>query len=114
MNVAIWAGLAMIVQDILGVILVQAEAANKGWLAGVADTVGWYFAIATTSISVTALQSHSTSEKVYVLLFVGVANLLGTKTGQLIGARLLGRWPPKEDPHLLSLEARVTALENTR
>lgn len=96
MLIALIAAGCMLVQDVLGVILVQAEAANRGWLAGAADTVGWYFAIFTTSISVTALQSHNTVDKVYVLAFVGVANALGTKLGQVLGKRLLKHFPAKQ------------------
>jgi len=92
-DVAVLAALCMVVQDVVATIMVMAEAANRGWLAGVMDTVGWYFSITTTSISVTALQSHVVSEKVEVLLLVGLANLFGTKLGQVTGHRLLGsRW----------------------
>jgi hypothetical protein len=41
--------------------MVQAEAANLGWLAGFCDTAGWYVAIATTTISVTSLSGHDTA-----------------------------------------------------
>lgn len=89
MLIALIAAGCMVVEDILAVIMVQAEAANKGWLAGWMDTLAWYFGIETTSISVGALHSHSTIAKVYVLAFVGAANLLGTKSGQMIGKRLV-------------------------
>lgn len=91
--VAVWAALAMVVTDVLGTIMVQAEAANRGWLAGCCDTLGWYVSIATTTISVTTLAGHDTAKKVWVLVLVGAANLLGTKLGQVTGKWLLGRFP---------------------
>lgn len=81
----------MLVTDVLSTIMVMAEAANRGWLAGWMDVLGWYTSISTTTISVTALQGHSLSTKIFVLLFVGAANLLGTKLGQLTGHWILTR-----------------------
>lgn len=89
MTVALIAAGCMVLQDIISVILVQAEAANRGWLAGICDMFGWYLAIATTSISVTSLQGHSLSQKIWVLALVGAANIVGTKSGQVLGKRLL-------------------------
>lgn len=115
MILALIAALTMVATDVLGVILVQAEAANRGWLAGVVDAAQWGVGIATTTISVTALQGHSLREKVLVVILVTLANLLGTKLGQVTGKRLLGS--PRlsavfgrEGP---TLEERVAALERS-
>lgn len=114
-GIAIIAAVAMVATDVLGVIMVQAEAANRGWLAGWMDTAQWLVGIATTTISVTALQGHSLSEKVWVVLLVSAANLLGTKLGQVIGKKLLAsrhirRVFASEGP---TIEDRVSALERT-
>ena len=98
MAVAVWAALAMVCTDVIAVIMVQAEAANRGWLAGACDTVGWYVGIATTTISVTTLSGHNTTAKIWVLVLVGAANLLGTKLGQVTGQRILKRFPAKAQP----------------
>ena len=113
MVVALIAALAMVANDICSTILVMAEAAERGWLAGAMDTLGWGVAICTTTISVTALQGHSLSEKVWVVALVSSANLFGTKLGQVAGTRLLHS---RHLEHLLhreglSLEQRVAALE---
>jgi hypothetical protein len=90
MIVALIAAGCMIVSDVLAVILVQAEAANRGWLAGLMDMLGWYVGIATTTISVTTLAGRDTASKIWVLVLVGAANVLGTKLGQVTGKWLLG------------------------
>ena len=88
---AILAALCMVAVDILNTIMVQAEAGSRGWLAGIMDTLGWYPAIVCTTLCVVALDGPSLSDKVAVLTLVGVANLFGTKAGQIIGTRLLAR-----------------------
>lgn len=47
---------AMLIQDIMGVLLVQAEARNRAGLAAAFDSVMWLAQISTVTISVTALQ----------------------------------------------------------
>lgn len=88
---ALLAGVCMVLVDVLGVVMVQAEAANRGWLAGAMDTVGWYPSIVCTALCVDALNGPSLANKVAVLVFVGAANLFGTKLGQVVGQRLLAR-----------------------
>jgi len=118
MILALLAAVAMVAQDVLGSIMVMCEAANRKWLAGVFDSFGWLVAIATTTISVTALQGHNTTEKVEVVVLVSLANLFGTALGVASGNWLLHRKPSlkREDPALMvaSLEARVEALESRR
>lgn len=104
-SIAVIAAATMVATDVLGVIMVQAEARNRGWLAGWCDTAQWYVGITTTTISVTAFSGHSFSQKVLVGVLVGLANLFGTKLGQVIGSRYV------RDKS--SLVDRVSALERT-
>ena len=89
MTIAILAALAMVLQDVLAVGLVQAEARNRAVLAGILDTIGWLATITTLSISVTTLQGHSFTDKVIVIVFVSVANFLGSYLGVKIGKRYI-------------------------
>ena len=89
MTVAIVAALAMFVQDVIGTVMVMSEAKNRGWLAGVLDSAGWLVGITTTTIAVTALNGHDTGKKIAVVVLVSVANLFGTKTGQVLGHRFV-------------------------
>lgn len=89
MFVAILAAVTMVLTDVTGTIMVMAEARNRGWLAGWLDTAQWLVGIVTTTVSVTALQGHSLSEKVWVILLVSAANLFGTKLGQVLGSRFV-------------------------
>lgn len=79
----------MVVQDILGVLMVQAEARNRGWLTGTFDSLGWLAAIFTTTLSVTALQGHDTTLKVVVVAAVTAANFAGSLIGVAIGKRFI-------------------------
>ena len=81
------AALAVVVQDVVGTVMVMAEAKGRGWLAGVMDAIGWIVGITTTTISVTALQGHDMPRKVAVVLLVTIANVVGTKLGQLVGSQ---------------------------
>lgn len=89
MNIALLAALCMVFQDVLGTLMVQAEARNHGWLAGFCDSVMWLFSIATTAISVTALQGHNIHEKVLVILLVTLANLVGSRLGVYFGKKYI-------------------------
>lgn len=105
----------MVATDVLGTMMVMAEAANRGWLAGWLDTAQWGVGIATTTISVSALQGHSLSEKALVVGLVSAANLFGTKLGQVLGKRLLSSRRlslifAREGP---TLEERVAMLERS-
>lgn len=100
------AGAAMAVSDILATIMVMAEARGRGWLAGALDSAGWLVTITTTTISVTALQGNSFTEKVAVVCVVTAANLLGTKAGQMIGSRFVTD-TASTDTRLAALEAAV-------
>ena len=89
MTVALIAALAMLVQDALSTVLVMAEAKNRGWLAGSMDAAAWIVGITTTTISINALNGNDFTTKVEVVVLVSVANVLGTKIGQLIGSRFV-------------------------
>jgi hypothetical protein len=103
---AILAAVAMLVQDLIAVPLVQAEARNRAHLAGLLDTVGWLVAIFTTFISVDTLQGHNTADKVAVVVLVSLANYTGTLLGTKLGRRFV-----KEDAS--NLADRVAALERS-
>jgi len=103
MTAAIVAAVAMAVQDVLATIMVMAEAKNRGWLAGTMDSLCWLVGITTTTIAITALQGHNTTDKVAVVVLVSLANLFGTKLGQIIGSRYV--------KDATSLADRVTRLE---
>lgn len=89
MWIALWAALAMLVQDIMAVLLVQAEARDKPYLAAGFDSVMWLASIATTTISVTALQGDHLSAKATVILAVTLANVAGCIIGVSIGRRFI-------------------------
>jgi hypothetical protein len=87
--IALYAALAMVVQDVLAVCLVQAEARNRAPLAGLLDCAQWGAAISTTTISVTALQGHSLGLKAVVVIAVTAANFGGSWLGVKIGHRFI-------------------------
>lgn len=102
---AVLAALCMVVVDVVSTVMVQAEAANRGWLAGIMDTLGWYPSIVCTTLCVLALDGRSMVDKIAVLVFVGLANLFGTKLGQVVGQEIMRRTGKR------SVEDRVTDLE---
>lgn len=107
LSIAILAAACMVVQDTLGTIMVQAEAANRGWLAGLCDMVGWYFSIGTTSISVAAINGHGGFwPKFWVFSIVGISNIFGTKLGQVSGQWILKRQLTLADKLAIQAESR--------
>ena len=86
-GIALLAGVCMLGQDVLSVLMVQAEARNRGKLAGALDSVAWLFGIAMTTITVTALQGHDLQQKVLVVSVVTAANFGGSWAGVWIGQR---------------------------
>lgn len=87
LEVAVIASATMVATDIVSTVQIMASARNRGWLAGWLDTAGWLVAITTTTLTVTALQGSSFSEKAWVIVLVSAANLFGTKLGQVIGTK---------------------------
>ena len=100
--IALIAAITMVLTDCAGVIMVQAESRNRGWLAGWMDTGQWIVGITTTFITVEALSSHDFARKVSVVVAVSLANLFGTKLGQVIGSKYV------KD---VTIEDRLSALE---
>ena len=86
---ALWAALAMVVQDLLAVFLVQAEARNRAVLAGLLDTVAWPFGITQVTISVSALQSRHAGRVAVVIAAVSIANFAGSAAAVKIGKRFI-------------------------
>ena len=79
----------MVIQDIMGVLLVQAEARNRAGLSALFDSIMWLAQISTVTISVTALQGHSLSAKAMVLVAVELANVAGCYIGGAVGKRTI-------------------------
>ena len=90
-GLALLAAFSMFIQDSVGVIEVQAEALNHGWIAGFCNAGKWVVAITCTTISVSVLKGHNFSQQVLVVSLVMVANVLGSKAGQIIGQRYFNR-----------------------
>jgi hypothetical protein len=86
---AVYAASAMLIQNILGVLMTQAEARNRGWLTGILDSFGWIAAIVTTSISINAINGHSLSTKILVIAAVTLSNLFGSLIGVWIGKKYI-------------------------
>lgn len=101
MLIALYAAVAMFVQDILSTMLVQAEARNRAHLAGLLDSLAWVAAISTTTLSVSTLEGHDFGRQVVVVIAVSAANYFGTVAGTKIGAR----WLPAE-PTVVPLRAK--------
>jgi hypothetical protein len=85
----LYAALAMFVNDVAAVLLVQSEARNRASLAALFDSIMWLASITTTTDSVTVLQGHHLTAKVTVLAAVELANVVGCYTGVAIGKRLI-------------------------
>ena len=85
----LYAALAMLVNDVAAVLLVQSEARNRAGLAAIFDSIMWLAAISTTTISVTALQGHHLGAKAMVIAAVTLANIAGCYIGVAIGRRLI-------------------------
>ena len=100
--IAILAGSAMLLTDIIAVVQTMAEARNRGWLAGWMDVAGWIVGITTLTLSINAINSHDFARKALVVVLVSAANLFGTKIGQMIGSR----WVKNK-----TIEERLQALE---
>ena len=87
---ALVAALAMVAQDILAVLTVQAEARNRAWLAGIGDTAGWLVWLASASISITTVSGDGPwTQKALVVGLVSAANLFGTRLGVGLGHRFI-------------------------
>jgi membrane protein DedA with SNARE-associated domain len=83
----------MLVQNVLAVFLVQAEARNRallaGLLAGLLDCLMWPAGMVTTTITVTALQGHHAGLKGEVIAAVTLANFVGSSAAVRLGRRFI-------------------------
>lgn len=82
---------AMVLQDILSTMMVQAEARSQAFQAALLDCLGWGATITTTSISVDALINGTFAQKAWTIGAVTVANFVGTYSGVKLGDRFIGR-----------------------
>lgn len=95
MTIIALAAAAMVIQDILAVLLTQAEARNRAHLGGWLDAAMWLAGIWTTNWSLEALHSHHLAMKIGVMAAVSCANYVGTVTGTKIGRRFVKEEPAK-------------------
>lgn len=96
-EICMLAFVAMVIQDVLGVMQTQANARNNAHLSGVLDMLGWVAAIATTSISVDAINGHNFLMKALVITSVSIANYIGSVMGVRLGERFIKQVVPVED-----------------
>lgn len=87
MVIALAAAVAMFFQDLLAVLMVQAEARNRAVLAGVMDCLQWPAGMVTTWVTVSAFQGHNGIRTGMVIAAVSVANFTGTWTAVHVGRR---------------------------
>ena len=85
----VWAAVAMLVQNVLAVLLVQAEARNRAVLAGLLDCLMLPAGMVTTTITVTALQGHHAGLKTEVIAAVTLANFVGSSAAVRLGRRFI-------------------------
>lgn len=106
--VAVWAFLAMVAEDIIGVANQQAAARNNAHLAGITDVLGWLCVLVTNHFALNALNTHDFKLQAMVIGAVTAANYVGSVAGVEIGRRWI---KTPVDPAITELERRVTALE---
>jgi len=87
--IALYAAAAMLIQDIMAVLLVQAEARNRATLSAILDCLMWPASILMTTITVTALQGHHDATKAAVIIAVELANFAGSYIAIGIGRRYI-------------------------
>jgi hypothetical protein len=110
--IALYAAVAMVIEDVLGVLLTQAQARNRASLAGWLDTAAWLAGILTTTWSLNAINGHNTALKVVVVAAVSAANFVGSWSGTKLGERWIKAPAPlaaqvaDHDRRLSDLEAR--------
>ena len=85
MEIAILAGLSMVVQDILGTLMVQSQNRNHGWIAGYCDAGMWLMA----AFSYNQTFSTHGREHVYVVIIITLANVFGNRIGVYIGNKYI-------------------------
>ncbi len=93
--IALYAAFGMLVQDILGALLTQAQARDKARLAGLLDASTWLIALLTLDWSLNAINSHNEVLRWSVIGAVSVANYVGSNLGTRLGARLVKVQDPR-------------------
>ena len=81
--------IAMVLQDVLGILMVQAEARNHSWMTAHFDTLQMFALLTTQTISITAMQGHSLNQKVLVIIAMTLGNYVGALTGVPLGKRFI-------------------------
>jgi len=83
------ATIAMVFEDVLSVLLVQAEARDRAVLSGVLDSIAWAFSMVVTVATVDVMQGHHNSVKVLAVGAITIANFVGSLVGVQIGKRTI-------------------------
>lgn len=130
-DAALIAALAMVLQDVAGVVMMQYEANSltlpprtkwsdyifggwKAWASAILDQAQWTVGITTTTISVKAFGGSNLGQMALVFSLVSLANLIGSRTGQELGIWLLrrrGHSAATVEARILDHEQRLAALE---
>ena len=114
MIIALWAFIAMIAEDIIGVANSQAMARNKANLAGLTDVFAFICVLVTNHYALNALNGHNMALTVVVIAAITAANYIGSWSGVKIGQRWI---KPPLDPlsiQIADLTRRVAELERTK
>lgn len=91
--VVVAAGVAMIVQDVLGTLMTMAENRHHAWWAGLLDAGMWLTGLFTTLWGAGDVILHGwNAHSIAVIATITAANVLGTALGVTLGDRLM----PKE------------------
>ena len=94
MTVLLAAGVAMIVQDVLGTLMTIAENRHRPWLAGLLDSGMWLAGLLTTLWGAGTVITHGwTPHAIAIVVTITAANVVGTALGVKLGDHLM----PKED-----------------
>lgn len=89
MVLALLAALSMVVQDVLMTLMVVCENRGRWVLAGLLDCVGWIAQISTITIAGGSIIEHGlTPESWLIIIFVTIANFVGTGLGTVIGRHI--------------------------
>lgn len=110
--VVAYAFVAMVIEDILGTFLGQAQARNKAALAAAMDALSWFAGIVTTLWSLNAINGHDEALKYAVIISVTAANLVGSYMGTKLGAKYI-HIPEPPQTRIERLEQRMDAWEST-
>jgi len=112
MKIAIIAALCMVIQDILEIAKAQGAARNNGKIVAIADTLFWYVSITGTTLAAFTLHGGTLSSKIWVIILVSAANIVGNLLGTELGKRFIrDHSEESQDAKIQHLMERVEALE---